>query len=384
MKLKLKEINERWKEYALAGSVCVVLLVVLLKLGTIFGAIGKFLGMLSTIIIGVVIAYIINPLAVLFQKKIFGRMKKEKLAWLISVFLSFIIVLGLVVLLLAMLIPQVAGNISDIITNAQVYLARVGEGGFRLAFLPDSINEALNDYFFGKEGLVSKAGSFIADNMGTLIAATTNAGGKAASWAIGIIMAIYFLCEKEGIKAASAKLGKLIMAPMKYVRCEILLAKFHNIFSKYIVCEILDSIIVAIINAIFMVIAGLPNALFLSVIAGVTNLAPNFGPVVGLAINCFFLVLSSPHKVLMFIIFTVILQTVDGYILKPKLFGGALNVPGVLILVFIIFFSKLMGVSGILLAIPFAGIAMYLYNEALIPWLEFRKELKEYKKEESK
>ena len=220
--------------------------------------------------------------------------------------------------------------------------------------------------------------------MGTLISATSNAGGKAASWAIGIIMAIYFLLEKEGIKAASSKLGKLIMAPMKYMRCEILLDKFHNIFSKYIVCEILDSIIVAVVNAIFMVIAGLPNALFLSVIAGVTNLAPNFGPIVGLAINCFFLVLSSPHKVLMFIIFTIILQTLDGYVLKPKLFGGALNVPGVLILIFIIFFSKFMGVSGILLAIPFAGIAMYLYNEALIPWLEFRKELKDFKKEDSK
>ena len=382
LKQKLSAVNERWKEYALAGSVCVVLLVVLLNLGSIFHVIGEFFGMLSTIIIGIVIAYIINPLAILFQRKIFGKLKKERLAWLISVFLSFVIVLGLLILLMAMLIPQMAGNISDIITNAQAYLSRVGEGGLQISFLPDSINSALNDYIFGKDGLITKAGSIIANNIGTLISATSNAGGKAASWAIGLIMAIYFLLEKERIKSALGKLGQLIMAPIKYIRCQILLSKFHSIFSQYIICEILDSVIVAIVNAVFMIITGLPNALFLSVIAGITNLAPSFGPIIGLAINAFFLILSSPEKIWAFVIFTIILQTLDGYVIKPKLFGGAMNVPGVLILVFIILFGNLLGISGILLAIPLAGIAVYLYTEALIPWLELKKDLKEYKTDE--
>lgn len=384
MKLKFKNINERWKEYALAGSVCVLLLAVLLNLGGILKGIGEFLAMFSPIFIGFVIAYILNPLAVFFERKVFVKIKKEKLAWLISVILSFVIVLGLFVLLFATLIPQVAGNISDLISNATKYISNVDGSELSLDFLPEELNANVNDYIFGDDGLLVKAGSFIAENLGNVISATSNAGGKAASWVVGIILALYFLLAKEGIKKAFIKLCTLLLSSVNYKRFEILLEKFNSIFSKYIVCEILDSLIVGVANFLFMLVTGMPNALFISVIAAVTNLAPTFGPILGLAISCFFLLMSAPHTVLIFIIFTAVLQTADGYIIKPKLFGGALNVPGVLILVFIIIFSKLMGVSGMLLAIPFAGIAIYLYSEALIPWLELRKDLKQYNKDQTK
>ena len=152
-----------------------------------------------------------------------------------------------------------------------------------------------------------------------------------------------------------------------------LAAKFNAIFSKYIVCELADALIIGALNAVFMKIFRMPYVLIISVIVAVTNLIPTFGPLIGGGIGAFILLLIKPTAVIPFLIFTLIVQTLDAYLIKPKLFGNALNVPGVLILIAIIIFGKLMGVTGMLLAIPFAAILVYLYTERLVPWLEKRK-----------
>ena len=107
-----------------------------------------------------------------------------------------------------------------------------------------------------------------------------------------------------------------------------------------------------------------------------TNLAPTFGPIVGAALGALFLVLEDPLSALIFLIFTVVLQTVDGYILKPKMFGDSFGVSSLLILISIILGGRLLGVPGILLAIPFAAILQFMADGA---WKEYnyRKKLKE-------
>ena len=114
-----------------------------------------------------------------------------------------------------------------------------------------------------------------------------------------------------------------------------------------------------------MSVAGMPYSILISLVVGITNLAPTFGPIVGGIIGGFILVLVNPFYALWFIIFTVILQTIDGYILKPKLFGGSLGVPGVWILISIIVGSRILGVAGILLAIPFAAIVDFIYHDLI-------------------
>jgi len=125
-----------------------------------------------------------------------------------------------------------------------------------------------------------------------------------------------------------------------------------------------------------MLIAGMPFVSVVSVIVGVTNLFPTFGPIVGAVLGSLVLVLVSPRAVIFFLIFTIILQTIDGYVIKPKLFGGALNVSSVLILAAIIVGGKVCGMIGVLLSIPVAAILVYVYNELIIPRLEKRKEEK--------
>ncbi|MBR0378612.1 MAG: AI-2E family transporter, partial [Lachnospiraceae bacterium] len=98
-----------------------------------------------------------------------------------------------------------------------------------------------------------------------------------------------------------------------------------------------------------------------------------FGPIIGALIGAFILLMAAPWKALLFLIFTVLLQFVDGYIVKPRLFGNTLGVSGLLILISVVVMGNMFGIIGILLAIPVAAILDFLYDEALLPMLEKRK-----------
>ena len=113
----------------------------------------------------------------------------------------------------------------------------------------------------------------------------------------------------------------------------------------------------------------------ISFIVGVTNLAPTFGPIVGGAIGGSILVLANPLSALWFIIFTIILQTLDGYVIKPKLFGDSLGVSSIWILIAIIVGGRMFGVVGIMIAIPVAAIIDYIYKEYFLYRMEEKKNI---------
>jgi predicted PurR-regulated permease PerM len=112
-------------------------------------------------------------------------------------------------------------------------------------------------------------------------------------------------------------------------------------------------------------------------VVGVTNLAPTFGPIVGCVIGAFILVLINPVQALVFILFTILLQVLDGYIFKPRLFGATLGASPIWILIFIIVGGRIFGVWGILLAIPAASILGFVYNEMIVSRLEDRRKMRQ-------
>jgi predicted PurR-regulated permease PerM len=166
---------------------------------------------------------------------------------------------------------------------------------------------------------------------------------------------------------------ELILKEKTYKNSGEFFDKCNKILIRYISFDIIDGLIVGVVNAIYMLIAGLPYAVLISVIVGITNLAPTFGPIVGAVIGGFILVLVNPWYALWFLVFTIILQTVDGYILKPRLFGESLGVSPLMILISIILGGRLFGVVGILLAIPFAAIFDFIWKDFILKKLEERK-----------
>jgi len=379
MKKKFFEIDCKWKEYAAAGCVCVLFAAIVFNLGKILGYAGTFLGFFRSIFLGAIFAYIINPFAVFLAKKVLKHIKSETLRWILSVVISLIIVLALITGLMFSIIPQFIESITNFVNNSGSLIATIADIADKIGY-----GDVFKDYteqITGENGLLQKSVNYLAANLDRILKTTSNISSAATTWLIGFIFAIYFLISKKYILASFGEFFSLVLSKLNFIRGCMFLAKFNSIFSKYIVCEILDSVIVGVATFIFMAACGMPNAVLISVVCGVTNLAPTFGPIVGAVIGTLFLVLVDVHSILPFLIFTIVLQTADGYVIKPKLFGGALNVPGVLILIAIIVFGKLFGVAGMLIAIPVAAIYVYFYDEVLIPYLKMKKELHEYKKE---
>ena len=380
MKIDLKNIDQKWKVYALAGCVCIFFFVCLWNIGAIFSAIKSFMGIVKPVIVGFAIAYIINPLACFFERILFKNTQRKKLGWVLSVIIALIIVLMLIVLLVASLVPQIVDSVSSLADNYPSYVEGLKEFAedTELPFA-DMLGFDFEDA--ANSNLMNDIGVVLAENAEAIMSATANVGSAALNWLIGGIFAVYFLMAKSSIADAFKKLLSLVQSPLKYARTMMISRKFNSIFSKYIICELIDSLIVGVANYIFMICLKMPNSIFISVIVAVTNLVPTFGPIIGGAIGGFILLLLKPVSVIPFLIFTLFIQSIDGYVIKPKLFGNALNVPGFIILIAIIIFGKAAGILGMLLAIPIAAVLVYIYTEALIPWLELKKDMKAYQKE---
>ena len=213
---------------------------------------------------------------------------------------------------------------------------------------------------------------FVQDNAGKILTAAANSGKGIISTVISLIVAVYLLIDKKHVMAGLWNFGRVILPMEKLSGIMDFGLHCDSILMSYLGQSLLESLIVGFINAVFMLVCGMQYVGLVSVIVAVTNLIPNFGPIIGGVIGAFVLLLVNPLHALMFIVFCIALQFVDGYILKPKLFSGSLGVSGLLILVAGIVLGNLFGVVGMLLSIPAAAILSFLYRDYFLPKAEKR------------
>ena len=378
MKFNGKWVKKKWVSYTIATCSAVVLYMILSNIDSISEGFSSFYSFLRPVVTGLIIAYVFNPVSKLFENHVFKKVKNEGTKWKLSVGFSILTILIAVVLLFVALIPQLVDSIVTFASNLGDYV--------------DALQEILHEYeddnFLGLNiGSIANMGDKIlgnfstnfTSNMGNLVNTSANIGKSFFDLVLAFILAIYLLLDKNRLKSGISNFLRLVMKPERYDAAGDFIRRCNDIIIRYISFDIVDGIIVGIVNAVFMLIAGMPYAVLISVIVGVTNLAPTFGPIVGAVIGGFILVLVKPWYGLAFIIFTVILQTVDGYILKPKLFGESLGVSPLMILISIILGGRLFGVGGILLAIPFAAIIDFVYRDYCLKKLE-EKRSKRYNK----
>ena len=159
-----------------------------------------------------------------------------------------------------------------------------------------------------------------------------------------------------------------------YEKFSAFLKRCDGIFIKYLICEVLDALIVGAANAVFMLIFRMEYVPLVSAVVGVTNLIPTFGPLIGAAAGVFILMMVNPMHAVLFLLFTGLLQGLDGYVIKPKLYGNSLGIPGIWVLIAVILGGRIFGMWGMLLAIPFAAILDIVIKEGLMPLIRKRKQ----------
>lgn len=362
-------LKERtWYPYAVAACIAVVLYVVLTHLGTIWGAISTFVGFFSTVILGCVLAYLVNPLARAYRNRIFRRVKKDKTRDLLSNVFAFATVILFLGFVLGMVVPQLIESISTFAGNLEGYASALMTllAQYGITTLPFDLQEFVSS----SETVLTTLAGVLTSNIDQIISTAGTVGTVAMKWIIALLLSMYLLADKNRLKVGVVHLLHECLPDGKYEKTCAFFRRCDTILSRYIVYNLLDSLIVGLANALFMGILGLPYVGLVSIVVAVCNLVPTFGPIVGGVIGAFILVLVKPWYALAFLIFTVVLQTLDGYFIKPRLFGDSLGVPGLWILVGILVGGAMFGIVGILVAIPLVAIIDFLYHEYFMPWLE--------------
>lgn len=370
---KNKLSNQKWYNNAVAVLIGVVSYVALTNLGTIVGALKSFSGYFTAVFIGCVIAYMVNPLASFMEENFFQGLKKQPVRWMLSVIVAMLVLILLLMCLMLMLIPQLIESISLLVGNMDGYI-RTLEGmiaNWNIAGI--DLSEQLNEFMASSEDLIKTGTQLLTSSLSRILAASRGIGKNLLNLLLALILSIYLLGAKDSLKQGSRRLLKASMSDQWYDVVVTFLKRCNNILVRYIIFSILDAAIVGGANAFFMAIVGMQYVGLISVVVGVTNLIPSFGPMIGAVIGGFILLLVNPWHALIFLVFTAVLQTLDGYVIKPKLFGDSLGVSGFLILIAIIVFGNIWGIWGILLAIPLAAIIDFTYEEYFLPHLEARK-----------
>ncbi len=372
--------KNRWTGLTISLCIVVVFYMLVSHIGNFKDFFNSFLTITSTVIIGAVIAYTVNPLAVFIYKRLKKLIKKnEDAAWILSAVVSLILVLGLIVGLIVVITPMLIENITTFAMGLSGYMNSLKDLILSTE-LDQDYKLSIISFIDEQSNLPAIVSKFVFSNDMTpsgVLKFSTNIVSNTFNFLIGIILAFYFLIGKKKLVELLSEFFLLVIPSQHYENCRNVWNRFNSIFSRFIVCELADALIVGVVNAVFMFACKMPYAVFCSVVVALTNLAPTFGPFVGAFICGVILLLAEPHYVIPFLVFTLVLQLIDGYVIKPRLFGSALKVPAFLILVFLVVGGKIWGVPGVLLAIPLAAILSYIYREIAVPWLAARKKAKD-------
>lgn len=169
---------------------------------------------------------------------------------------------------------------------------------------------------------------------------------------IGILVSIYILAGKERFKRRCNKLLHALFSEANVSRIKAFFFDVSRVFGGFISGKILDSVIIGILCFFAMLALRLPYATLISVLVGVTNVIPVFGPFIGAIPSAFLILLVSPKQTILFVVMIIALQQLDGNVIGPKILGGTTGLPSFWVIFSLLLFGGFFGVFGMLIAVP--------------------------------
>ena len=340
---------------------------------------GTFFGLMTPFIYGAALAYVLNPVLNWLEKKVFPKVFGDRVSKRsrrgLGVLLTFLFGCAVVALFLAVLIPQIVESIDNLAQSIYAFLPQAQN------FLNDLIaqygtNEMLVDVLsmlgvdisdpsMALQRLATRSYTFLTQVLPNLFGGVMRFTSGLLDVVVGIIIAIYLLLSKE---IFYAQVKKLLFAffPRRVAQATLNLTHDSNtIFCGFISGKILDSAIIGVLCFIGCSVLQMPYTVLVSFIVGVTNVIPYFGPFIGAIPSIFIIMIADPLKSLVFAVFVLILQQLDGNIIGPKILGDSTGLSAFWVIFAVTFFGGLFGFVGMLIGVPtFAVIYALVRNFA--------------------
>ena len=329
------------------------------NIGYFKNGLSTFVSIMMPFIYGVSFAYIFHPIMAWFEKRVLpfltGRKLTRRCYRTISILLTIVLGVSVIVILFSFIIPELIKNVNGLILQIAAYAPNIEKllidllSRFHIeeVFAPviTTITSTVEQFFSQTFDLISKS-------LSGIINATINITSMVINVFVGIIITVYLWSAKENFFAQIKKLGYAFLPETFVNRAIGLLHESNAIFGGFITGKIIDSAIIGVLCYIGMLILDIPFALLISVIVGVTNVIPYFGPFIGAIPSIVLLLMVNPLKALWFGIFILILQQIDGNIIGPKILGDSTGLSAFWVIFAVTVFGGLFGFVGMLIGVP--------------------------------
>ena len=406
-------MNEKWKDYYYKGlavfltvAMCILFFFVVFRLEELGHYVKMVVNILMPFIYGAVIAYLLTPVCKVIQTYLEDKTqlqrrppeKAKKLKSLfkgISILLSILLFCLIIYALIAMLVPQLVNSVlllvdamPGYIQTASIWLEKLVEDNPVMLSYVEQYSTDIMDYVqnFAKTSLLPNINNIITGVSASLLTMI----GVAKNLIIGLIVAVYFLNSRELFCRQARLMTHAIFrdremteeekASRKEQKAEWIIRE-TNVLNEYlggfVKGKLLDSLIIGLICMIFTVVVKMPYAVLVSVIIGVTNIIPFFGPFIGAIPTALLILMVSPIQCVYFVVFIIVLQQFDGNILGPKILGNTTQLSSFWVLFAILLFGGVFGIVGMIVGVPIFGFVYHLIRDWMHDRLGIRKATKE-------
>ena len=359
--------------------VCAVLLIydLIFRDSIVMAYAGMLVDILAPVLYGAAMAYLLAPIVNWFERIILRRRGRAPSKWrrAISVALTWIVVLALLYALFSVLLPELYASVVQLVDNAQRYYYTVYDWVIHLLESNPEFaaraSEVINEYY-------TDALAWLNVNLvpQLQVAAQAVTGGVVGVFVflknllLGIIISVYLLAEKEAFSAGCSKLCYTLLPEDKAALFIRGVKTTDRIFAGFVRGKLLDSLIIGVLCFIGLSILKMPYTMLVSVIVGVTNVIPFFGPYIGAVPSTILIMLASPIQGVYFIIFILLLQQFDGNILGPKILGDSTGLSAFWVIVAILLGGGLFGFVGMVMGVPSFAVMYYIVQMLINSHLE--------------
>lgn len=362
-----KENGDKILTGLLIAAGAILIYFVFMKMGSLWGSVRHLVQIIAPIVSGAVIAYLVAPICNAYERGLYAGIKRLKMfrkdqtrrrvSNALAVAGSMLTLIALIVLFLVMILPQLWQSLVSMFASISTYTDNIITLTKNIFAENAWLEDSLVEFWQNTESYITNFfQSKILPNVDVWITSLSSGVSQTVVFlyniSIGMIVAVYLLASRKLFAAQSIKLLYAVLPPRQAGSVLSRARYADRVFGKFISGKIVESLIIGAIAMVGTHILQMPYAMLISVVIGITNIVPFFGPIIG-AIPCIFITLIvDPLKALYLLIFIMVLQQVDGNIIGPKILGESTGLSGFWILFSILLFGGLFGVLGMLIGVP--------------------------------
>lgn len=347
-------------------SICALIVLGLRHIGSIAEVAFQFIDLIKPVLIGIIVALILNVPMSIVEKRLLPKLKIKKGKRSLSIILALILIIGVFVSVALLVIPELVNAISlivQIIADGLEQLADLEKDG-ELAHIPFSEYLSQIDWLGLKNQLENWFKSQSSELMNHAVGAAGSLVNTVVTSVISLTFAIYILAQKEILKRQVSRLIQ-VWLPQRFGDFVVHVASVCNdTFHCFIAGQTTEAIILGTLCMIGMAILRIPYAPMIGALVGVTALIPVVGAFIGTIVGAIMILTVSPFKAFVFVIFLLILQQIEGNVIYPKVVGSKINLPAIWVLAAVTIGGNLAGPIGMLLGVPAVSAGYALLKEA--------------------